>query len=216
MNSVGVLSGLPSMAQPSAGAGAPAPQKANSLNQPLSKDEQAQVAKLKARDTQVRAHEQAHKNVGGEYAGAISYEYQKGPDGRSYAVGGEVPIDASEIAGDPEATIEKMRIVKAAALAPAEPSAQDRKVAALADAQMMKAQAELNTQRTEGAAPNSPESMLSGDLNQKLAEMRETAREEQEAGAANQAQGVAAPFDLMAYAQGVYASTTPATPANPL
>jgi len=216
MSSVGALSGLPSMPQASASSSAPAPQKNGGLNQPLSKEEQAQVAKLKARDAEVRAHEQAHKNVGGQYAGAISYEFQKGPDGRSYAVGGEVPIDASEIAGDPEATIEKMRIVKAAALAPAEPSAQDRKVAALADAQMMKAQAELNTQRTGGADPNSPESMLSGDLNQKLAEMRETAREEQEAGAANQAQGVAAPFDLMAYAQGVYASTTPATPASPL
>ena len=216
MSSIGALPGLPLMPQASAGTGAPAPQKSGGLNQPLSKEEQAQVAKLKARDAEVRAHEQAHKNVGGQYAGAISYEYQKGPDGRSYAVGGEVPIDASEIAGDPEATIEKMRIVKAAALAPAEPSAQDRKVAALADAQMMKAQAELKTQRTEGADPNSPESMLSGDLNQKLAEMRETAREEREAGAGSQAQGVAAPFDLMAYAQGVYASTRPATPANPL
>lgn len=216
MSTVGALSGLPSMPQASAGTSAPAPQKSGGLNQPLSKEEQAQVAKLKARDAEVRAHEQAHKNVGGQYAGAISYEFQKGPDGRSYAVGGEVPIDASEIAGDPEATIEKMRIVKAAALAPAEPSAQDRKVAALADAQMMKAQAELNTQRTEGADPTSPESKLSGDLNQKLAEMRETAREEGEASAGSQAQGVAAPFDLMAYAQGVYASTTPATPASPL
>ena len=109
MSSVGALSGLPSMPQASASASAPAPQKNGGLNQPLSKEEQAQVAKLKARDAEVRAHEQAHKNVGGQYAGAISYEFQKGPDGRSYAVGGEVPIDASEIAGDPEATIEKMR-----------------------------------------------------------------------------------------------------------
>ena len=216
MNSVGVLSGLPSMAQPSAGTGAPAPQKTSSLTQPLSKDEQAQVAKLKARDTQVRAHEQAHKNVGGEYAGAISYEYQKGPDGRSYAVGGEVPIDASEIAGDPEATIEKMRVVKAAALAPAEPSAQDRKVAALADAQMMKAQAELNTQRTEGTESGEAESLLSGGLNQKLAEMREAAREEEAGLAADPSQGDLAPQDLSAYALGAYASTTQARSASPL
>ena len=56
-----------------------------------------------------------------------------GPDGNRYAIGGEVSIDVAPVDGDPEATIAKMEIVKAAALAPAEPSAQDRKVAAIAE-----------------------------------------------------------------------------------
>lgn len=111
---------LPRSAVPQAPAGkSPGPAQAGPDN--LSEGDRKLVDKLRARDQEVRAHEQAHKNVGGQYAGAISYEYQKGPDGKQYAVGGEVPIDASEIPGDPEATIEKMRIVKAAALAPAEP-----------------------------------------------------------------------------------------------
>ena len=115
----------------------------------LSEGEQKQVAELKKRDREVRQHEQAHQAAGGQYASAPSYEYQKGPDGKRYAVGGEVQIDASPIPGDPEATIEKMRIVKAAALAPAEPSGQDRKVAASADAAAQQARAELAAQKRE-------------------------------------------------------------------
>lgn len=161
----------------------------------LSDEEQKVVNELKARDREVRAHEQAHKAVGGAYTGAISYTYQKGPDGRSYAVGGEVPIDASEIPGDPEATIEKMRIVKAAALAPAEPSGQDRKVAAQADAKAAAARAELNAQRAEENDPDAPKDPLDMDMNQRLAEMK---REEEEAGTS------AGTNDLMAYANGAY------------
>jgi len=66
-----------------------------------------QIKELKARDTEVRIHEQAHATVGGQYAGSPSYEYQRGPDGTNYAVGGEVQIDVAEIKGDPKATIEK-------------------------------------------------------------------------------------------------------------
>jgi hypothetical protein len=115
----------------------------------LSEGEQKQVAELKKRDQEVRQHEQAHKAAGGQYAGSISHTYQKGPDGRSYAVGGEVPIDASPIAGDPQATIDKMRQVRAAALAPAEPSAQDRKVASIAQGREAEARAELSKVQEE-------------------------------------------------------------------
>lgn len=122
-------------------------------NGELTEAEQKQVDELKKRDQEVRNHEQAHQRVGGQYASAPSYEYQKGPDGRSYAVGGQVQIDSSAIPGDPDATIEKMRIVKAAALAPAEPSAQDRKVAAAADSTAQQAQAEkMQMEREEREA----------------------------------------------------------------
>ena len=67
----------------------------------------------------MRAHEAAHQAAGGQYAGAMSFTYQRGPDGAQYAVGGEVPIDVSPVAGDPQATIEKMRVVRSAAMAPA-------------------------------------------------------------------------------------------------
>lgn len=113
----------------------------------LSPEAQRVVDDLRARDREVRDHEQAHKRVGGAYASEPTYTYQTGPDGKRYAVGGEVRIDASPVADNPEATIQKMEIVKAAALAPAEPSSADRKVAALADATRNQAQAELNEQR---------------------------------------------------------------------
>ncbi|GGC57892.1 putative metalloprotease CJM1_0395 family protein [Marinobacter halophilus] len=102
-----------------------------------------ELADLKARDREVRAHEAAHQAVGGQYAGAMSFTYQRGPDGAQYAVGGEVPIDVSPVAGDPQATVEKMRVVRAAAMAPAQPSAQDRAVAAQAMQTMLQAQSEM-------------------------------------------------------------------------
>ena len=109
----------------------------------LSEQEIEQVRDLAARDREVRAHEQAHASVGGRYASAPSYTFQRGPDGRQYAVGGEVSIDISPVAGDPEATIAKAQIVRRAALAPAEPSAQDRSVAAEATAIEQQARVEL-------------------------------------------------------------------------
>lgn len=109
-----------------------------------------QIKELKARDTEVRIHEQAHASVGGQYAGSPSYEYQRGPDGTNYAVGGEVQIDVAEIEGDPQATIEKMQTVRAAALAPAEPSGADRSIAADATQKLAAAQAELaNTDKVD-------------------------------------------------------------------
>ncbi|MBM3536696.1 MAG: hypothetical protein FJX55_02555 [Alphaproteobacteria bacterium] len=108
----------------------------------LSQEEQAQVAKLKARDREVRAHEQAHAAAGGAQAGAPSYSYQQGPDGRQYAVGGEVPIKASASSSDPQAAIRQLEQVVRAALAPAQPSGQDRAVAAGAQAQIAQLRAQ--------------------------------------------------------------------------
>ena len=110
----------------------------------LSEAELKQVRELKARDREVRAHERAHAAVAGALArGGPSFDYHRGPDGVLYAVGGEVEIDTTPVSGDPEATIDKARRIRRAALAPAEPSAQDRAVAAQAAAMEAKARAEL-------------------------------------------------------------------------
>lgn len=115
--------------------------------------EQLEIAGLVSRDQEVRTHEQAHAAVGGAYAGAPTYTYTRGPDGKRYAVGGEVSIDVAPIPNDPQATLRKMEVVLRAALAPAEPSAQDRRVAAEAQAQIAQARAELIAlQRSEGSA----------------------------------------------------------------
>src|SRR3989339_504970 len=107
---------------------------------PLSEEDKKQVDELKKTDKKVRANEQAHMAAGGGVVrGGPSYSYQKGPDGRSYAVGGEVSIDTSK-EKTPQQTITKMQRVKAAALAPGDPSAQDRSAASQARAELLKNQ----------------------------------------------------------------------------
>lgn len=108
--------------------------------------EQKVIEKLSARDREVRAHEQAHAAVGGQYAGSPTYTYQRGPDGVSYAVGGEVSIDTSPVPNDPEATLRKAEQIARAASAPAEPSGQDRAVAAQAAKMAQEARIEINRQ----------------------------------------------------------------------
>ncbi|QPG05600.1 hypothetical protein IT774_16190 [Salinimonas marina] len=103
---------------------------------------EAKIAALKQRDQEVRVHEQAHAVAGGQYAGAPKYEYTTGPDNQRYVTDGEVSIDVSE-AATAQQTIEKMRQVRRAALAPAEPSMQDRTVAAQAAATEQQARSDL-------------------------------------------------------------------------
>lgn len=141
----------------------------------LTEEERAQVRKLSARDREVRAHEAAHKAAGGPYTGAASFTFQNGPDGRRYAVGGEVPIDVSSVPGDPDATIRKLRTVRRAALAPAEPSAQDRSIASTAEAGVRAAQAEKRSEVVEelqgqGSGENAPSTALAGEPGQILPE----------------------------------------------
>ncbi|MGB3224757.1 MAG: putative metalloprotease CJM1_0395 family protein [Desulforhopalus sp.] len=103
----------------------------------------SQLQQLKLRDTEVRTHEQAHLSAAGQYArGGASFTYQKGPDGGSYAVAGEVNIDVTK-EPSPEATIAKMQTVKRAALAPANPSGADRRIAAQANVKEAQARQEL-------------------------------------------------------------------------
>jgi hypothetical protein len=110
----------------------------------LTPAQQQQVAELKARDQEVRQHEQAHLAAAGKLAvSGPTYTYQRGPDGVNYAIGGEVQIALRE-GRTPEETLENAEQARAAALAPAEPSAQDRAVAAEAAQLIAKAQAELN------------------------------------------------------------------------
>lgn len=117
---------------------------AGQTNRHASADEQREIERLKARDREVRAHEAAHlAAAGGHATSGAKFEYERGPDGVNYAVGGEVSIDTSAVAGDPQATLQKAQQVQRAALAPADPSGQDRQVAAQAAAMAAQARAEL-------------------------------------------------------------------------
>lgn len=112
----------------------------------LTEAQKRQLDQLKARDREVRAHEAAHKSAAGSVArGSASFDYQTGPDGNRYAVGGEVSIDSGRT-GDPQKDLAKAQTIRRAALAPATPSAQDRRVAAQAAVIEAEAQQELRDQ----------------------------------------------------------------------
>lgn len=109
----------------------------------LSPEEAEQLRALKARDREVRQHEQAHQAAAGGLAtSGAHYSFQRGPDGVNYAIGGEVSLDVSP-GRTPEETLRRARQISAAALAPAEPSGQDLAVAARAAQMARQAEAEL-------------------------------------------------------------------------
>jgi len=119
--------------------------------QKLSQEEEQLLQDLQARDTEVRAHELAHQS-GGAATGGASYTYQQGPDGKMYAIGGEVSISISS-GSTHEETIANAQAVIASAMAPANPSGQDIAVASSARVMMMKAQQQLTLEQqseTEG------------------------------------------------------------------
>ena len=125
------------------------------------------INELQRRDKEVRAHELAHAAVGGSFTGAPNYSFETGPDGQRYAVGGEVSVDLSTVAGNPTATIAKMQKVHAAALAPANPSAQDTKVAANALQIILQAQSELQLQDAQALkSPKESDKTLAIDAEQ--------------------------------------------------
>ena len=115
----------------------------NAQDPPLTDAELAVVSELKSIDSKVRLHEQAHlAQAGGLAMSGANFTYQTGPDNRRYAVGGEVQINAGP-GRTPEETLRKAQIIRAAALAPAQPSSQDRAVAASAGQMEQEARAEI-------------------------------------------------------------------------
>jgi len=119
-----------------------------SINE-LDSEEKSVLIQLQASDSKVRAHESTHLSAAaGIAAGGASFTYERGPDGRMYAVAGEVPISISGDS-DPQDTVEKMRQVQAAAMAPSDPSPQDHAVAASARSQEMKALMDLQKEKAE-------------------------------------------------------------------
>lgn len=115
----------------------------------LTREEETEVRDLQARDREVRAHEEAHKAAAGDLAlGGPTYDYERAPDGQEYAVGGEVQI-ALKPGRTPEETVRNAQRARRAALAPAEPSGQDRKVAA--EAAKMEAEARQEASETRSS-----------------------------------------------------------------
>ncbi len=117
----------------------------------LNDEEQRKLDKMQQRDREVRTHEQAHiAAAGGLARGGARYQYQRGPDGKQYAVGGEVGLAIPD-SPNPQQDLQNARKVERAALAPAKPSSQDLKVAAQARRKASQAQREISQNNSNGA-----------------------------------------------------------------
>ena len=115
----------------------------NQAKEELTTQEKQELAKLKITDAEVKRHENAHKAMAaGLQTSGPNYEYETGPDGKKYAVAGDVNISYQK-SSDPEVNLKNAQKLKAAALAPADPSAQDRSVARKADVEIAKAKQEI-------------------------------------------------------------------------
>lgn len=144
--------------------------------------DQEQIQQLANRDREVRAHEQAHASVGGQYAGSPSFSYERGPDGVNYAVGGEVPISLPSSSGkNPEQTLAAAEQVRRAALAPADPSPQDRSVAASASQLALEARAEIAKQQVQETVEAREQGEVQRQQEAEKEEQLEEEREEAEA-----------------------------------
>lgn len=113
-------------------------------DQGLTEAQKRELEELRRCDREVRQHEQAHLKAAGQHAlGSAHYVYKRGPDGRMYAIDGEVMIDVSPVEGDPHATLQKAQQLRRAALAPTNPSPQDQSVAARASRMEQEARREI-------------------------------------------------------------------------
>lgn len=116
----------------------------------LTTEQQRQVERMRQIDRTVRQHEQMHVTVGGSLVtSGPNYAFETGPDGKRYAVSGEVGIDTSP-GRTPEETVPKAQQIRRAALAPPDPSPQDRRVAATASAMEQQALQQLAQARQQG------------------------------------------------------------------
>lgn len=90
----------------------------------LSATEKADISRLQARDSAVKQEEKAHAAAAGPYGSAPQYEYQIGPDGKAYAIGGHVDVGVS-LSGSAEDKERALATLQNAALAPNAPSGAD-------------------------------------------------------------------------------------------
>lgn len=135
---------LQAQTKPQSAEGGEKPAAELSQTQAFDPKQQSEIQSLKDRDKDVRNHEQAHLSAAGGIAvSGASFQFVTGPDGQRYAVGGEVSIDTSAVANDPVATLRKAETIRRAALAPAQPSAQDYSVASKAAAMANKASIDI-------------------------------------------------------------------------
>jgi hypothetical protein len=129
--------------------------KTAAADEELSEGEEEQVRELQKRDSEVKSHEQKHIASAGAYAkGGAVYDYQMGPDGKMYAIGGRVELDTS-IPEDPDQALAKARTLRASATAVGDPSSADLSIASYANQMEADARVEKQEENEEDLEENS-------------------------------------------------------------
>ncbi|MDN5108208.1 putative metalloprotease CJM1_0395 family protein [Aliarcobacter butzleri] len=98
-------------------------------------DYQRVLNKFKNKDNEVKTHEQTHAS-GVATTSAINYNYQVGPDGKLYAIGGSVRFDTS-IPKDPQSAKVKMDQLQSASSSVSSLSGADASIAQTASLNKM-------------------------------------------------------------------------------
>lgn len=98
-------------------------------------DYQRVLNKFKNKDSEIRTHEQTHASLGTTTA-PINYNYQVGPDGKLYAMGGSVRFNTS-IPSNPESAKVKLDELKDASSSVSSLSGADASIAQTANLNKM-------------------------------------------------------------------------------
>ncbi len=78
-----------------------------------SPEEHKEIEKIRKNSRNVKRRELVYRAVVGNHVrGAVSFQYEIGPDGMKYAVAGHTAIDTRPIINNPEASIRKAQAIK--------------------------------------------------------------------------------------------------------
>ncbi len=124
--------------------------------QGLTPREQFLILELRRTDREVRAHELAHYYNGRPYTATPEYWFVVGPLGNRYAVAGHVRFDFSPVPGDARATLRKFETLRRAALAPAQPSTFDLRIAMELDRSIAEMRTEIERDRRTARLASEP------------------------------------------------------------
>lgn len=115
------------------------------VNGNLDKNDYERVLdKFRNMDAKVRMHEQTHASLSNTTS-PIQYNYQMGPDGKMYAVGGSVRLDTS-MPSDPKAAMNKLdSIINSSTSSGSSMSGADSSIAISANLMKMKLQIQEQT-----------------------------------------------------------------------
>ena len=129
----------------------------SNINAPTSnnsKSHQFEVSELKEHESSIVSHVQAHISSGGTIVSLPSYVYTTSKSGIRFISSGDVTFKMFKITEHQSTQLDRAKTIEKAALAPINPTPQDRSVSILAQALASLALKSLNEQRDDQVGHN--------------------------------------------------------------